>query len=431
VRVIVCFSLGLLACVSFAPQAFAVDEALPVSTEISPTQISPTQISPFAIEDEAAPPPPRKTTKSATDPFEPPGLRLGTFTIKPELEISTIATTNARSTVTGEPDLGIFLKPSLGWQSDWPRHSWSGKLDGDITRYADDTELRADALNAESDLKIEIRRETFLDVKASYKLDYNSNDDTGAAASDSSFDQDINVSLALRKELGRIQTRTTLGIARNITGDTDAEDNSDLNRTDPSLGLRVGYKSGGAFTPFIGMAYTPRFFDETVDRDGLRRNSQGFTGEIGTEIAAEPFWTGEVAMTYGFRNFEDATLSNESSLGLNAAITWAPTELTKVVFDVDGKLRNGVDALREFNAEVSLTHDLRDNLEVFGNLAAEIEREDGDTDVTYSAGSGVKWKINPYLAWQLSYEGVWFKSGASSAGNYTDHSVLTSIILRR
>jgi hypothetical protein len=429
VRVWVWFSLGLLACVSSAPQAFAVDE--------DPPQLR--QLSTLPIDDEDAPPPPprslaRKVTQPATDPYEPLGLRLGTFTVKPQLEIGAIAATNARKEANGDADVGAFLKPSLSWQSDWPRHSFSGTVSGNLTRFARDNELRADAVDATSNVRIDIRRDMILDIDTSYGLDLVSNDETGAADDDAQINQDLNLSLALRKELGRIQTRTTLGLARSVTGDTDAEDNGDRNNIEPSLGLRVGYATDGIFSPFIGATYAPRFFDQIVDRDGLRRSSQGLTTELGVAIADEPFWTGEVALTYDFRNFTDSTLGSESAFGLNAALTWSPTELTKVTFTAGSALNDGEAAneatSRELNAGLSLTHDLRENIQAFAGLSAEITKAT-DTDLTFGARAGVNWTFNPYLVWQATYEGTWFKSGASSNENYNDQRLLTSIILRR
>jgi hypothetical protein len=427
VRVIVCISLALLACVSSAPQAFAVDEELD-----APPQLR--QLPTLPIEDEAPPPPIRKVTRPATDPFEPIGLRLGTFTVKPQIEIGAIVATNARKQADGKADVGTFLKPSVSWQSDWPRHSWSGTVSGNLTRFARDNELRADAVDVSSNLRIDIRRDMILDVDASYGLDLVSNDETGAADNDAQINQDLNLSLALRKELGRIQTRTTLGIARSVTGDTDTQDNADRNSTEASIGLRMGYATDGIFSPFIGATYAPRFFDQKSDRDGLRRSSQGLRGELGVAIADEPFWTGEVALTYDFRNFADATLGSEAALGLNAALTWSPTELTQVTFTAGSALKDGEGlteaASREWNAALSLTHDLRDNVQAFAGLSAEVA-DASETDYTFGTRAGVNWTFNPYLVWQASYEGTWFKSGASSDENYNDQRLLTSIILRR
>jgi hypothetical protein len=273
-----------------------------------------------------------------------------------------------------------------------------------------------------------------LDVDASYGLELVSNDETGSATGDAQINQDLNLSLALRHEAGRIQTRSTLGLARSVTGDTDTEDNADRNTLEPSVGLRVAYASDGIFSPFIGATYAPRLFDQTVDRDGLRRSSQGITGELGVVIADEPFWTGEVALTYDIRNFADATLGSESALGLNAALTWSPTELTKVTFTASTALNDGEAATeavsREWNAGLSLTHDLRENVQAFAGLSAEIT-DATDTDFTFGTRAGVNWTFNPYLVWQATYEGTWFKSGASSNENYNDQRLLTSIILRR
>ncbi len=415
-RLFVCLSFSVFTCLPAAAQVLAVGQD-------EPPQLR--QLTTLQTEEEL--PQPRRRNQPAADPFAPQGIRTGAFTLLPQIEIGAIATSNARQTVNGNADLGGFLRPSIAWQSDWPRHSWSGSINGNLNRYLRDDQLRADSLAADTNFRLDIRRDIILDLNANYEASFE------VDGADNPLNQNFGAAAALTKDLGRIQSRTTFGVARSISGDTDTENNADRARTDVTAGLRLAYRTDGIFSPFIGATYAPRIFDQKIDRDGLRRSSQGFNSEIGVAIADEPFWTGEVALTHSYRKFEDATLGSENLLGINAALTWRPTEISQVRFTASSALNDGEvvgeTATREWNAGINLTHDLRDNVEAFAGLTAEIA-DAAETDLTFGTRAGVNWTFNPYLVWQASYEGTWFRSGASSDENYNDQRVLTSIILR-
>jgi hypothetical protein len=57
-----------------------------------------------------------------------------------------------------------------------------------------------------------------------------------------------------------------------------------------------------ALKPFVELTYAPRFHDEKLDRNGLRRNSQGLTASVGVALDHGPIWSGDAALVYSVRN---------------------------------------------------------------------------------------------------------------------------------
>ncbi len=53
------------------------------------------------------------------------------------------------------------------------------------------------------------------------------------------------------------------------------QDNSDLDYYEPSLSLRASFGDGEVMRPFVEAGYSPRIHAQTVDRNGIRRDSQG------------------------------------------------------------------------------------------------------------------------------------------------------------
>ncbi len=75
-------------------------------------------------------------------------------------------------------------------------------------------------------------------------------------------------------------------------------------------------------------------------------------------------------------------------------------------------------------------HALRENIELVAGLRTAIERTSDDTSLTTTGNLGVNWTLNPHVVLSAGYEGTFF-NGATAASDYSDHRLLTSIILRR
>ena len=94
--------------------------------------------------------------------------------------------------------------------------------------------------------------------------------------------------------------------------------------------------------PFVELTYAPRFHDEKFDRNGLRRNSHGLTASVGVALDHGPIWSGEAALVYAVRDYEDSALATNEAIGINGNLTWSPTDLTSVVMTLATTLNESV-----------------------------------------------------------------------------------------
>ena len=116
------------------------------------------------------PAPIRKKTYS-TDPYAAIGIDAGGLRLYPSLEIGGLYTSNvSRSSTTQNSDFGLELKPSLRFESDWSRHSWTGSATGDLLHYKTYDDLSTLTGNAETAFRLDIRHSTKADFTASYTL---------------------------------------------------------------------------------------------------------------------------------------------------------------------------------------------------------------------------------------------------------------------
>jgi hypothetical protein len=384
----------------------------------------------------------RRRSRVIADPYAAQGVDTGAFVLFPSLEVSSVVTSNAaRSASNADADLALGLRPSLRWESDWSRHSVTGQASVNALHYLDNTDLKTVGADFSTEARIDIRRTTRADLTAQYNLTSTGTENSGvpATATGKRLDQTFGVGAGVTHDFGGLDGGLRLAVARSVFDDVDltgggTEDNADRNYTELTVAARTALRTGGIVQPFGEVAYTPRFHDKRQDRNGVKRNSHGLRLSVGASIADDPLWTGDVAMTFDMRDYEDSSLSTVASPGITANVTWRPTDLTRFEFNSGASLAetiaSGQGATKSWTAGVVATHSLRENLDVTAGLNLSAEREGGDTSVGVTGTLGVNWEMNPYLVWGASYEGTLF-NGSTAGSNYSDHRLLTSVIIRR
>lgn len=380
--------------------------------------------------------------RSSVDPYAQQGIDTGAFRLLPSLEISSVVASNAaRSSTNADADMALGLRPSLRWESEWSRHSFTGAASVNAQRYLDNDDLNAVGADLSAAARIDIRRTTRADLTAQYSLTSTGTENSGvpATASGKRLDQTIGAGAGVTHDFGGVDGGLRLAVQRNVFGDLDlvgggTEDNADRNYTELTVAARAALRTGGIIQPFGEVAYVPRFHDKRRDRNGVKRDSQGLRLTLGTVIADDPIWTGDIALTFDVRDYEDSSLKTVASPGIAANLIWQPTDLTRFEFNSGASLSEtiaaGEGATRTWTAGVTGTHALRENLDVTAGLGFAVERASGETSTTMTGKLGVNWEMNPYLVWGAGYEGTWF-NGELAGSDYVDHRLLTSVIIRR
>jgi hypothetical protein len=321
------------------------------------------------------------------------------------------------------------------------RHSLTGSASFEGQKFINNSDIKSVAGTVQGALRLDVRRTTTSDIDWSYTATSTGIEDSElpATATGARLDHRLAANAGVTHDLGGVEGRLRFGLSRNLFGDVDLtgggeEDNADRNYTQLSIAARAALKTGGKIQPFGEVAYEPRIYDKKRDRNGTARNSQGLRITAGVALDDDPLWSGEVAATLELRDYSDDSLGSAIAPGLTASLTWRPTDLTRFEFNSGASLSEtvaaGVSATQTWTADATVTHALRENLEIEAGLSGALERADGDSTLTTTGSLGVNWTLNPYVVLGASYEGTLVNSSAAG-GDYSDHRLLTSIILRR
>jgi hypothetical protein len=289
--------------------------------------------------------------------------------------------------------------------------------------------------------RIDVRRTTFIDLDANYDVELTGASDSEVpdAAVGDRVEHELGGFAALNHEFGRLTLRGRGGARLKIFEDVElsgggVEDNADRNYVEPEASLRVTYETSPAFKPFAEVAYRPRFHLETPDRNGLDRDSQGVQLRLGAQFDSSPIWSGELAMAYTVRDYDDAALGTIGALGIIGNVVWRPTELTRITAiansSIDETVSTTSSGTRVYEARLEAEHDLRDNISLTAAAGFELDVRDGPNDITYDAGLGLIYRFNPWLAWTAGYDFTRFES-ESPGSDYIEHRITTGIEIRR
>lgn len=344
------------------------------------------------------------------DPYEPLGLRAGPLTWFPEIDVAVGYDSNINSASDPVAVRTLRLAPSLRVESDWVRHRLDAQVAGELF-FTDDARAIERDLDANAALRLDLPVETTVTLRGGYTLtgEAVSDPDAAAGADGSTDTHDIRLGADLGRQAGLIEATLSADVSRVAFDETPlggggTQSNSDRNRIDGSLTLRLERAQGPLVRPFVELEGSMRQFDEGRDRNGFDRDSVGFALRGGLALAEDRPLRGAFAIGVEGERFEDDRLDDVLALTAEAGLIWDVTALTTVTLDLETsfdpttRAGSGVGVTRL--AELGLSHDLRRNVEL--RLGASVEDTqfsgvDADTR-TYVGSAGVTWQMSRALA---------------------------------
>jgi hypothetical protein len=330
--------------------AQAIAPGLPAPAPVSPYQ-RPVVIPAARATAQAAAPPPveagpvgrrpkkRKAHSEPEDPYAALGVRASGFTLFPAIELIGGYDTNPAHSSGGKGASLYTVAPELRLKSNWSRHEITGELRGNYTGYSPDSTptLSRPNVNGKLDGRIDVTSDTRVDLGSRVLV---STDNPGSPNLQAglarlpiftTFGGDVGVGqrfnhldLSLKGDFER-----TVYQDSQLTDGTTAS-NEDRQYSQYTGKARAAYEIFPGVKPFVEVDTDTRVHDLNTDSYGYQRNSRGLTGLFGSTFDLRGTLTGEVAVGYTQRTYEDARLDKLSGLIGNASLVWTANALTTV-----------------------------------------------------------------------------------------------------
>jgi hypothetical protein len=391
------------------------------------------------------PPKKRKAHEEPEDPYAPLGIRAGAFDLFPAIELSGGYDTNPGQSQNKKGAWLYTVVPELKAQSNWSRHELKADLRGSYTGYSPDQTptLSRPYLNGKVDGRIDVTRQTRVDLGSRVLV---STDNPGSPNLQAGLAKlPIYTTFGGNAGLGHRFNRFELSIKGDAERtvyqnskltDSSIASNEDRNYDQYSGTLRGGYELLPGVMPFAEVTADTRVHDLQTDFSGFQRDSKGLTGKVGTTFKLTSLLTGEIALGYTKRTYEDMRLEDLTGLIGDASLIWTASALTTVKFTgsstVGESTQAGVSGVLYRDVGVKLDHAFQRWL--IGSVKAGFGDDDyvGSVreDKRYSVGAGLTYKFNRGLQLKGEFRQNWLHSNV--AGNsYAESAFLLGLRVQR
>jgi len=390
--------------------------------------------------------PQRPLPIAGVDPWAPLGIRAGSFLLLPSLDLSGGYNTSPERSF-GTPASPYFVAtPELQVASNWERHSLTADIAGSYTWYASNDlipSLNAPYLNSKIDGRVDVSRDTqiLLENRVIISTDNPGSPNLQTQLAQLPPNQDVGETLGLVQQFNRL-TLTLKGTFDRATYDESVltngtTDTNDDRNFDQYAGiLRVGYEVDPGFKPFIETQVDERIHDEQYDRNRLERDSVGESVKVGSAVNLFGSLSGEMAVGYLQRDYQDPTLPNISGVIGDGSLIWQATPLTTAKLTATSQVYETVvdGASGEFSRDVALQVDHAFLTWLIGTWKAGYGNDNyvgsGLTDNRYFTSIGLTYKFN--REWQIRTELRQDWQTASQPGfSYTGTTMLVGLRMQR
>ncbi|QWG22796.1 outer membrane beta-barrel protein [Bradyrhizobium sediminis] len=392
--------------------------------------------------------PPRKRLKIDDDPFGAVGDYAGSFLIKSALELRGGYDTNPRRTVVPAGSPFYVIAPELVVFSDWERHALVADLRGSFTGYGntfppptDGTISSAPVIIDRPDFtghidgRLDVSRDTRLTAQTRLRI---ATDNPGSPNIQAGLERYpvysmLGGTLGVDQNFNRLQLSAGATVDRTVYQNSELTDGTSTSNADRNYnqfgGLgRVSYDLIPGLKPFGEIDGNVRSHDLLFDRNGYQRNSSGGSVRAGTTFEFSRILTGELAIGWAARSYEDPRLLPLQGLLTSASLVWVATPLTSAKFfattSIDETTVPGVSGVLTNTYTVEVDHDFRRWLTAIGKFTWGTQDYQGDArfDRFYSISGDLIYKLNRNIWLKGTLRRDWLDSNIP--GNSTNSTVV-------
>lgn len=318
------------------PEAIA-DGADPLRDTRPPADLEPFQNPPagydpllFQVEDIDPATTDRRPARLARfEPYDPIGMRIGSFVFFPEAEIAGLWTDNVLSSPDARSDKAAEIKTTSRLVSNWSMHAL--ELRGtSLNSFYDDFPSEDDrAWGIEARARLDFSRRT--NLQAIVGRDKSQEDRSAIDANQVGDRANVTVDRA-EAALNHRFNRLSLQLRGAVSDATYSETNGASNRDRDTLETTQAVRAAWEFKPTLSV-----FAEEELNQrekralpaDGISRDSKGSRTRVGLDFGATgAVLRGTISVGYGEQTPDDPRLSSVDAFLFDANLAWRPTEIT-------------------------------------------------------------------------------------------------------
>lgn len=330
---------------------------------------------------------PRRLFES--EPYDPIGIRIGSFVYFPQMDVAGTATSNVLRTTPSDSDVAAEIKTNSRLVSNWSIHALEIGTTSTTSFHNEFPDEDDRAWSVEGRGRLDIAKRTNLqgllahDVRQEGRsaIDANQTGDRAEVTTDSA-------DLTLNHRFNRLSLQMRGSIDDLDYGATSAAPGAPVNSNDDrdtrvtTEAIRATWEFKPTFSAFAEVETNQRRYEVAALSDGLSRDSNGERYRAGIDFGSTgKVLRGEVSLGYGEQDPDSPGLSTVEGILIDANLAWRLSEPTTLLFnartdfyDTNTTGSAGV-AARSFGIEAR--HALRRYLILTGGLTYTDQSYDG------------------------------------------------------
>jgi hypothetical protein len=362
-----------------------------------------------------------QVAQSKADEYKPLGLRAGSFIFSPLIEAGLTRDSNIfRLPSSAEEAATIaYAAASAGMDSDWSRHAFNMYAWTEWADYHDFGNQNYKDYKITADGRVDVVTRSFATGKIGY-MDLH--EDRASLSNRGGIEPNryayAFAGVGYEHQPNRFLTRInldyeSLDFENNVSIIGTEIDNAARDRTRPEATLRLGYEVMPERTVFLQGAVNSVNYVEKEDAEGQERSSNGYKITSGMSFDLTALIEGDAYLGYVSQDYDDPAFDDNSGGLVGFGLTWYPTTLTTVYFDLDRNPQETTEPASSgylstvFSTRVD--HELLANLLLLGSLRYVDNKyeqqtpESKEKENIFGIDLGIKYLINRRYYAQAAY----------------------------
>jgi hypothetical protein len=376
---------------------------------------------------------------AALEPYDPLGIRIGTFVLFPEAELALVRFSNVFSSPDGQSDYAGELRPSLRLVSDWSNHALEVSATGDLSNYTRFSSENDRGFSLEARGRADITRRT--NVQGAIRRDRSQEDrsaiDAAQAGERASVTTDA-ITGSFNHRFNRLSLQLRGGISDTEYADPSTGSLNDRDVVEKTSAVRASWEFKPTLQVFVDVEGNDRSYQAASSADGRLRNSQGLRLRTGVSFGdSSQILRGEVSLGHARQDLEDRRLEDANGFIADANLAWRINGLTSLLLTASSDISAVTQtansgAVLERRAGVEARHAFRRHL--IGSIGVEGTRRDYagiDVDETeFALSLGLEYFLSREAVAFTRYEHTVFRSDFAGS-DYESDEIRVGLRLRR
>ncbi|MFN3867572.1 MAG: outer membrane beta-barrel protein [Hyphomicrobiaceae bacterium] len=273
------------------------------------------------------------------EPFDPVGVRIGSFVLFPELETGASYYSNVLRSPNARSDTAADVRPSGRLVSDWKRHALElrGTAVLSFHNENDSEDDRAYALEARG--RLDVTSRTNIQARMAHDVAQESRSaiDANTTGERATLTRDT-LAVAAQHRFNRLTVQLRGSLDDYSYSDVDVggvtQSNAQRDYTEYKQAVRATWEFKPTISGFTEVEVNQRRYDTVASSDGIGRDSDGERYRVGVSFGSSgQKLRGEAAIGYGRQAPRDKRLEDIDGILVDANLAWRMTDLTTLSFN--------------------------------------------------------------------------------------------------